>query len=150
MTFPPHIKWCGLFAAWVWRQANVGVYFKTEEKRKPGGYGGIWRQSPDQYLGSSGRLKFLDMGDIIVFQPGPYHDENGKVKNGRNHHAIIIATYEDGAVVDMVEGNATGPKGDDPKTNIVQFTQRYDFRIKKKEEKQFYSVDTFMDPKVRY
>ena len=82
LTVPVSVHWCGIFAAWVWRQASALVYFKRGDKTKKGEFGGIWRESPDQFLGASGRLNFLWPGDIIVFSP---------VSHGRNHHAIVAA-----------------------------------------------------------
>jgi hypothetical protein len=135
-----------MYAAWVWRQANALVYFKRGDKTPPGQFGGVWRETPDQFLGGSGHLTFLAPGDIIVFQPNPPPGKD----HGRNHHAIVTAVSADlgpGAptFIDLVEGNA----GSDPPTAPVKKTVGLNLS-KNKEDKQYYSVDTFRDAKVRH
>lgn len=139
VTPPPKltVHWCGIYAAWVWRQANTLVYFRRLKKEEEGKiYGGIWRESPNQYLGHSARLAYLAPGDIVVFSP------NG----GRNHHAIVTRIHLDGTgqipdLVDLVEGN-TG--GNPPDTSVVQQTQG--MKLANGEETMFYSVTTFNYP----
>src|SRR5208337_385646 len=139
---PVKIHWCGIFAAWLWRQASALVYFKRGDKtKKTGEFGGIWRESPDQFLGGSGRLNLLYPGDIIVFSP----------TGGRNHHAIVTASSASVTgsvpnVVNLVEGNAGG---NPPESSIVKTTDGMRLAANT-EDKQFYSVDTFQDSKVRY
>jgi len=143
LTVPVSVHWCGIFAAWVWRQASALVYFKRGDKTKKGEFGGIWRESPDQFLGASGRLNFLWPGDIIVFSP---------VANGRNHHAIVTAVSlpvqgrELPDTVNLVEGNAGG---NPPQSSIVKATVGMGLAANA-EPKQFYSVDTFQNPKIRH
>ena len=143
LTVPVNVHWCGIFAAWVWRQANALVYFKRGDKTKKGEFGGIWRESPDQFLGASGRLNFLWPGDIIVFSP---------VAHGRNHHAIVTAVSlpvqgrEVPDTVNLVEGNAGG---NPPQTSIVKATVGMGLAANA-EPKQFYSVDTFQNSKIRH
>lgn len=144
LAVPVSIHWCGIFAAWVWRQAGALVYFKRGDKTKKDEFGGIWRESPDQFLGASGNLSFLFPGDIIVFSP---------VDHGRNHHAVVtavsVSTDKTTGVpdtVNLVEGNAGG---NPPRTSIVKATEGMRLAANS-EPKQFYSVDTFQDPKVRH
>jgi hypothetical protein len=143
ITFPPEIDWCAFYAAWVWRQAGAGVYFRTYPKPAPPA--GICRESTDRQVAASSKLKFLASGDIIVFSPRqtPTNDKP------RNHHAIIIATYGNGTI-DVVEGNyGTETWAPPPETSPVHYTRGFDL-LHNKEEKVFYSVDTFQDPKVRF
>jgi hypothetical protein len=142
LTVPVKIHWCGIYAAWVWRQASTLVYFKRGDKTKKDELGGIWRESPDQFLGGSGRLNFVAPGDILLFSP---------YENGRNHHAIVtaIAACSTGNVpnvVNLVEGNAGG---NPPDSSIVKVTDGMQLAANT-EDKLFYSVDTFDDSKVRY
>jgi hypothetical protein len=146
MAFPPKKDWCGMYATWVWRQANALVYFKRGDKTPPGQFGGVWRESPDQFLGGSGHLTFLAPGDIIVFQPNPPPGQD----HGRNHHAVVTAVSADLGpgppnFIDLVEGNA----GSDPPTAPVKKTVGLNLS-KNKEDKQYYSVDTFVNAKVRH
>src|SRR5262249_5684456 len=69
LTVPTSTHWCGIFAAWVWRQAGALVYFKRWNPNTPKQFAGIFRENPDQYLWHSSRLKELWPGDILVFSP---------------------------------------------------------------------------------
>lgn len=141
LTVPVKIHWCGIFAAWVWRQAIALVYFKRGDKTPKGAFGGIWRESPDQFLGGSGRLNCLFPGDIIVFSP----------TGGRNHHAIVTSVSVSSTknvpnIVNLVEGNAGG---NPPESSIVKRTDGAQLAANS-EAKQFYSVDTFQNSTIRY
>jgi hypothetical protein len=140
LKVPVHVHWCGIYAVWVWRQAGALVYWKGGTPQNQNDYRGVFRESPDQFLGASGRLKFLCPGDIIVFSP------NG----GRNHHAIVTGVSVEMTngvpdVLDMVEGNTGGP----PETSVVKTTTGMNL-ASNTEEKQFYSVATYQNAKDRY
>jgi hypothetical protein len=137
--FPPDRDWCAFYAAWVWRQAGVGVYFRTSPNfASPLG---ICRASTDRQVAASGKLDFLMPGDIILFDYLP--DPNNPKRKIRNHHAIVITVQ--GRIISMVEGNA----GSKPQTSPVDYAKNYDLR-KNNETKAFYSVQTFLEPNVRF
>jgi hypothetical protein len=138
-TLPMKKDWCGVYAAWVWRQANASLRWKIWD----GTSGGLMRESPYTPLGWSSQsyLHLLAPGDVIVFSP----------RSGRNHHAIVTAisvATKNGVPVteNVVEGNATG---NDPSTSQAKMTIDQQL-ANNNEEKMFYSVDTYQNANILY
>jgi hypothetical protein len=149
VKFPPVIDWCAFYAAWVWRQAGVGVYFRTSPMKMPPA--GICRVDGDRQVAASVKLHFLNPGDIILFDyipPPPPPDPHKKPRTITNHHAIVTSVQ--GSIIDMVEGN-WGDKyhHNHPDKAPVYYARNYDLSTNT-DTKAFYSVQTFLEPNVRF
>jgi hypothetical protein len=144
LSVKPAYDWCGVYAAWVWRQAGALVDWKN------GDGGGVMREGPSQQMGASFHLRLLAPGDILVFSPGP-KPTPGKTFP-RNHHVIVTAVsvssngHRVPTLVNVVEGNATPGN---PNTSEVIVTRDKPVAANA-EDKDFYSVDTYRDAKIRY
>jgi hypothetical protein len=141
---PLTTHWCGIYATWVWSQANLDVEWRMYT-RNDGRDNGPYIKGSTRRLRISRDLRYLFPGDILV-QPKPFL-----------HHMLVTSIYADGSYAEVLEGNA-GPGG--PSKTIVRNrtyvltpvrdTSQVPPPNPKPGNLFFYSVDSYRWPDVDY